>query len=681
MFPKTEQIETIDELHGEKIIDLYQWLENYDDPKVQQWLKEQHEYTDSVLKQIPNYEKSQDRIKALLAIGTITAPKIKNGYFFFTKQTTENQPILYVQKGLTGKPEVFLDPNELSHESPVALDWYFISPSAKFIVYGLSKDGDEWSVLYIKEIESGQILKDKIPRTRHCNLTWLHDESGFYYTRYPTPGTVPKDQENYNSHVYLHKIGTKWEDDPKIFGEGRRPQNFYTTELSDDGKFLFITINMYTKNDLYMLNLETYELTEIIVGEDCLTFGSLYKDELWLKTNRNNPKGAVFKTSIKQPSVDNWQEIISEKEYVIMQVIVSEDKIFIKAMKNAADNIEVYSKDGKFLFKFDLPAYSSIYTMGSSGSITADSKTTEFSFYLSSFFYPTRIYHYDITKDKLSIFDEIKSPVNPDNYLVNQVWFESKDGTKVPMFLAYKKNLKLDGTNPTILAGYGGFNISLKPPYLKNSRFFWLENGGIIAIANLRGGSELGEEWHQAGMLERKQNVFDDFIYAGKWLIENNYASKETLSIYGRSNGGLLTGAAVTQEPDMFAAVYIGVPLLDMIRYHLFKIARYWIPEYGSSENPEQFKYLLKYSPYHNVKEGTKYPAIQLVTAASDSRVDANHAMKMTALLQAATKSDEPVILYVERQAGHGIGKPLDKLAKTETDLYTFLGWKTGLKM
>ncbi len=682
MYPETERIEIEDKIHDLSIKDPYRWLETFDDPKVQQWLEKQHQYFDSIMNKIPNFKNSVKRILDLLSIGSLSAPIIRNDFIFYTKQTTENQPILYVQKGISGKPEVLIDPNELSKEKPVALDWFYISPNSKYIVYGLSEEGNEWSLLHIMEISTRKLLDDQIPRTKYSSLTWLSDESGFYYTRYPIPGSVPDGQEHYNTHVLFHKIGTDWMNDPKIFGEGRSPQNHYAVELSDDDRYLLITILMYTKNDLYIMDLKNgNKLFEVIVGDDSLTFGTFLDDELWVNTNKNAPKGAVFKASIKKPSFENWEDVISEDDQIISQVLVTKNKIFLRVMKNASDYIEVYTKNGDHLTELDLPSYSSMLSMGTNSTIHADNKISEFYFKLESFFYPNRIYRYEINDEKLLLFNEIESPINPDDYVVKQIWYESKDGTKVPMFLVHKNNIKLDGKNPTLLGGYGGFNLATKPPYFKYSRFFWLERGGILALANLRGGSEFGEEWHKGGMLDKKQNVFDDFIYAARWLIDNKYASNKTLAISGRSNGGLLTGAAVTQEPDLFAAVYIGVPLLDMIRYQLFKIARYWIPEYGSSENPNQFKYLLEYSPYHNVGKGTSYPATILVTAASDSRVDANHAMKMTAMMQWANSSKEPIILFVEREAGHGVGKPLEKLAKTEADLYIFLGWKTGLEM
>ncbi|MCK5297975.1 MAG: S9 family peptidase, partial [Candidatus Heimdallarchaeota archaeon] len=614
-YPETEQKEVVEIIHGKEIKDPYRWLENYEDQKVIDWLDKQNQFTKEKIEKIPNYKKVFEKIKDYLSLGTISVPKEKKGLIFFQKATTESQPILYVQKRKTGEPKILVNPNELSKENPVALDWYFVSPTAKFIVYGLSNNGDEWSLLHIKNVETGEILADKIPRTRFCSFAWLSDESGFYYTRYPEPGTVPKGQENYNKHVFLHIIGNDWHNDEKIFGEGRSPTNHYTISLSEDNKYLLIGVSKYTKFDLYIMDLENNrELTEVIVGDDSITSGSIMDDEIWILTNKDVPKKALYRTKINDPSNDKWQLVIPESGNIISQALITKNNIFLKVMKNATDYVLVYSKNGKLLSELELPEYSSILNMGGAGTISAKDQDS-FYFALNNFFYPTTIYNYEIKTQQLSIFKEIKPPLNIDDYIVKQEWYESKDGTKVSMFIVHKKGVELDGTNPTMLNGYGGFNLPIKPPYLKYSRFFWLENNGIIAVANLRGGSEYGEEWHKAGMLEKKQNVFDDFIYAAKWLIKNNYTSQKHLSINGRSNGGLLTGVVVTQEPDLFGAVYVGVPLLDMIRYHLFSIARYWIPEYGSSEDPEQFKYILKYSPYHNVKKGTNFPATYLVAA------------------------------------------------------------------
>ncbi len=680
-YPETKREEIDEVLHGITVKDPYRWLENFEDSEVQRWLEKQHEYFEKTMAQIPNYNKSKNRIKDLLSMGFIGVPEKKGDLLFYQKQKEENQPILFVQNEVTNEIQELVNPNTLIKENPVALDWFYISPNAKYIAYGLSESGDEWSYLYIKNIKTNEILEERIPRTRFCSLVWLDDESGFFYTRYVLPGTVPKGQENYIKHVHYHKIGADWKDDPIIFGEGMDPTFHYNLDISDDQRYLIVNIMKYTKNDIYLLDLsDNNKLIEVTANEDYLFNVIIKNGYLWILTNKNHPNWIVYKTTINNLAYEHWKEVIKETDDIISQVLFTDEKIFARIMRNASDHIILYDYKGEKIKELELLPYSTITKMGSATRIK-ELKDNEFFIGVNSFLEPMIIYRYEINYDKLTVFDKIESPIESKDYIVKQIWYESKDKTKVSMFLAHKKELKLDGKNPTLLCGYGGFNISVKPPYLKNSRFFWLENGGVLAIANLRGGSEYGENWHQDGMLEKKQNVFDDFIYAGKWLIENKYTSNKHLSVFGRSNGGLLTGAAVTQAPELFGAVYVGVPLLDMIRYHLFKIARYWIPEYGSSENPEQIDYIVKYSPYHQVKKGVNYPPTILVTAASDSRVDANHAMKMTAQMQWANNSKEPIILFVESKAGHGVGKPLDQLAKTETDFYTFLGWKTGLKM
>ncbi|MFW9923514.1 MAG: prolyl oligopeptidase family protein [Candidatus Thorarchaeota archaeon] len=677
-YPETKRQIVIDELHSKKIEDPYRWLENFDDEDVQEWLENQHQYTQYIQSQIPNRDNALKRITELLSMGELTPPKQANSRLFYEKRKEENQPILYVEE--KGKIKELINPNKFGEKNPVALDWYHISPECNYLAYGLSENGDEWSILQIIEVETGKILSEKIPRTRACSLAWRKDESGFYYTRFPESGTVPEGQEYYNQHIFYHKIGTNWRDDPKIFGEGQDPTNHYSVSLSKNEKYLIIHTLKYTKNDLQLMDLENgNKITDIIVDDDSLSWITSLENTLWILSNRNHPRYAIYKAPLDKSSVDNWELVIPESENIIREMLVTNDAILIKVMKKASEYILRYDLNGQFQKEIDLPDHSSIYGLTPYTVSAKDIPVIYFG--LRSFIYPANIYKYDIIKDEIILHENIASPILPENYIVKQVWYESKDKTKVSMFLAYKKEIKLNGKNPTLLCGYGGFNIPLVPPYLKYSRFYWLERGGILAIANLRGGSEYGEEWHRGGMLEKKQNVFDDFIAAAEWLIDQKYTSKENLSIFGRSNGGLLTGAAITQRPDLFNAVYIGVPLLDMIRYHKFSIAKYWIPEYGSAENPEQFPFIYKYSPYHNVRKGTSFPATFLVAAASDSRVDPNHAMKMTALMQWANTSKEPIILFIESKAGHGIGKPLDKLAKTETDFLTFVGWKTGLNL
>lgn len=680
-YPKTSREKTIYELHGEKIQDPYQWLEDLSDPKVRAWLDKQHEFTEQILKQIPNREKNQERIQELLDLGAIFCPTMKGDHLFFQKRKrNENQPVLYVQMKDQEDPKEVVNPNKLSEKGLVALDWFYPSPQGNFLAYGLSKDGDEWSILHVLNVATGESFEEKIPRTRYCSLAWLKDESGFYYTRFPEAGTVPPGQENYNRHIFFHELGTDWHNDPKIFGEGRPPTDIPIISLSEDNRYLLITIHKYVKSDLYIMDLEKdKKITTVVEDEDFLSSGAIINNQLWIISNYQAPNKAIYKTSIDNPKPNDWEIIIPESKKIIEEIIITDDHLFVNSIENAVNKIDIFSTNGDFLQEMTLPPLGNISLNKSKAIRYCDQP--EFYFSFRSFFHPKIVYRYRPSQNKLEKFDEISSPINPENFDAKQVWYNSKDGTKVSMFVVHPKDLKLDGTTPTLLTGYGGFNIPVKPPYLKNSRFFWLEKGGIIAIPNLRGGSEYGEKWHKNGMLVNKQNVFDDFISAAKWLIENNYTSPEHLGISGRSNGGLLVGAAVTQEPELFAAVYCAVPLLDMIRYHHFSIAKLWVPEYGSSEDPEQFKFLYNYSPYHNIEKGKNYPATFFVAAESDSRVDPNHAMKMTAKMQWANASKEPIFLYVEQKAGHGVGKPIDKLVQSEMDLYTFLGWKTGLSM
>ena len=680
-YPETKRAEITEKMHDVEIKDPYRWLEDYSNPDVQKWVKNQHKFTEEIFKQIPNKELIYKRLKELLSIGELTAPVKSNDRIFFQKRTTENQFILFYQKETDSKPTILINPNKEKSEEPVALDWFFPSQTGKYVAYGLSKSGDEWSTLHIINTETMEILSEEIPRTRYSSVALLKNDKGFYYTRYPQVGSVPPGQENYNRHVYFHLIGTDWKQDPKVFGENRNPTEIYTVKLSEDENHLLLTVEKYTKNDHFLIDTKNYsKITKIIEGEDCLSQIYFYEKELWILTNRNAPNWQVCKTDIAQPSVNNWFTIIPESKDVLENIFVSKTKLIANFMHNAYNILKIFTKEGKEISIIDLPMMSSISEFDSENNRYPSKERLDLYFSLSNFLTPSTIYKYSIIDNKLTIFNQINSPLNQKDYIVKQVWYPSKDKTKVSMFLIYKKTIELNSKNQTILYGYGGFNIPMKPPTLDYSRFLWLENGGVIAIANLRGGSEYGEQWHRNGMLDKKQNVFDDFIYAAKWLIKNKYTSSENLAVICRSNGGLLTGAAVTQAPELFKAVFIGVPLLDMLRYHNFSIAKLWIPEYGCAENKDQFKFLYNYSPYHKVKKGTNYPATYLLTAESDSRVDPSHALKMTAMMQWASSSNEPIFLEVEQKAGHGVGKPLNKKIESQANLYAFLGWKTGLK-
>lgn len=674
--PKTRVENVVEVIHGQRVEDPFRWLENWKSEEVRQWLDEQIAYTRSSLDQIQGRDLIGNRLKEFLSIGHIGAPRVRNHRYFYEKREGEqNQPILYMRQGLAGKEKILIDPNALNIEGLIALDWWYPSDDGKLLAYGLSSEGTEQSTLYVMDIETGKKFSDQIPRTRGCSLVWKKDKSGFYYTRYPRPGEVPQGEENYHRHVFYHALGTVPDKDAKIFGEGRDMGDWPEVDLSPDNRFLLVTVYQgWSKSDMYFRDLQNSdEFVPIVEGLDAIFSGEIVGENLYLYTNYKAPKYRLLRVDLNKPSIDNWQELIPEDESVLQGVQVIGDKIVAQYMQNASSRLRIFSLTGEYSKEIELPA------LGSAYGLDGEWNGSEALFGYQSFFIPPAIYHYDLKTDKLSLYDRVKADIDSSLYQVKQVWYPSKDGTKISMFLVHKKGLKFDGNNPTLLTGYGGFNSSRTPLFYRN-RFLWLESGGVYAVPNLRGGGEYGEEWHRAGMLENKQNVFDDFISAAEWLISNKYTSPSRLVIYGGSNGGLLVGAALTQRPDLFKAVVCWNPLLDMLRYQKFLIAKLWIPEYGTAEDPEQFRYLYQYSPYHRVQDKTPYPATLILTSESDTRVDPMHAFKMTARLQAATSSDNPILLRFETKAGHGVGTPLSKVIDEYTDIWSFIYWQLGLE-
>ncbi|MFQ6003043.1 MAG: prolyl oligopeptidase family protein [Candidatus Zixiibacteriota bacterium] len=674
--PKTRAENVVEVIHGQRVEDPFRWLENWKSEEVRQWLDEQIAYTRSSLDQIQGRDLIGNRLKEFLSIGHIGAPRVRNHRYFYEKREGEqNQPILYMRQGLAGKEKILIDPNALNIEGLIALDWWYPSDDGKLLAYGLSSEGTEQSTLYVMDIETGKKFSDQIPRTRGCSLVWTKDKSGFYYTRYPRPGEVPQGEENYHRHVFYHALGTVPDKDAKIFGEGRDMGDWPEVDLSPDNRFLLVTVYQgWSKSDMYFRDLQNSdEFVPIVEGLDAIFSGEIVGENLYLYTNYKAPKYRLLRVDLNKPSIDNWQELIPEDESVLQGVQVIGDKIVAQYMQNASSRLRIFSLTGEYSKEIELPA------LGSAYGLDGEWNGSEALFGYQSFFIPPAIYHYDLKTDKLSLYDRVKADIDSSLYQVKQVWYPSKDGTKISMFLVHKKGLKFDGNNPTLLTGYGGFNSSRTPLFYRN-RFLWLESGGVYAVPNLRGGGEYGEEWHRAGMLENKQNVFDDFISAAEWLISNKYTSPSRLVIYGGSNGGLLVGAALTQRPDLFKAVVCWNPLLDMLRYQKFLIAKLWIPEYGTAEDPEQFRYLYQYSPYHRVQDKTPYPATLILTSESDTRVDPMHAFKMTARLQAATSSDNPILLRFETKAGHGVGTPLSKVIDEYTDIWSFIYWQLGLE-
>ena len=679
--PKAEAKPVTDIVQGQKIVDDYRWLENADSPETQQWVHDENAYTRSLLNPLPGREQLRKRLRELLSIGSISAPQIGGKYYFYTKREgTQNQPVLLVREGLHGQDRVLVDVNQLAADGTIALDWWQQSDDGKYVAYGTSPSGSEDSTLHVIETATGRLLADSIPRTRAASIAFKLDNSGFYYTRYPKKGEVPEGQEVYNRHVFYHALGEDPAKDALVFGEGLGPEDWPNVQLSNDGRWLLINVEQgWTKTELYLqdLNASTAPV-RITEGKNFLYSGDIYNGKIFINTNEDAPRYRTLTVDAFAPERKNWKEIISQSDAILTGIAVVNGQLLAQYEKNASSQLKLLGIDGKPLGDIALP------TLGTVSGIGGKWDRKELFFAFESYTIPDSVYQVELKTRGTSLWAKIDAPgIEPDKYEVKQVWFNSKDSTRVPMFVLHKKGLELNGKNPTMLTGYGGFNVSLTPAFY-GDRYLWLEHGGVYATANLRGGAEFGEDWHRAGMLEKKQNVFDDFIAAAEYLIAQKYTDKDHLAIRGGSNGGLLMGAALTQRPDLYRAVVCQVPLLDMLRYQNFQIAKLWVPEYGSAESPEQFKWLYAYSPYHHVKDKAEYPAILFMTADSDSRVDPMHAKKMAALMQAEAANgrsrERPILLRVDTKAGHGAGKPIAKEIEDWTDIYSFLFWQLGTK-
>jgi prolyl oligopeptidase len=684
--PKAKVAPVEDVVQGHKIIDRYRYLENANDPDTKLYVEEELSYTRSVLDPLPGRDKINARLSQLLEIGTVGAPQMGGKYYFYTRREgNQNQPILYAREGVNGDDRVLVDVNRMSADGTVALDWWYASEDGKYVAYGTSPSGSEISTLRVIETASGKLLPDAIERTRAASLAWKRDNSGFFYTRYPRKGDVPAGQEVYHRHVFYHALGADPAGDPLIFGEGRDPESWPNINLSEDGRWLLIDEEHgWTKTELFLKDLSSKNLpVEITVGKDFLYSADFFAGKLYITCNEDAPHYRVFVADATNPKRENWKELIPQTDDVLQTAAVTGGKLLTQYQHNATSQLKLFALDGKKLADIPLPAIGEVF--GVSGKYDRD----EIFFGFQSFTVPPSIYRVDLTdvkgaEVKSALWAKVNAPsIDPSAYDVQQVWYSSKDGTKIPMFIVGKKGIEKNGKNPTLLTGYGGFNVSLTPAFSRGS-YLWMEHGGIYAVANLRGGSEFGEDWHRAGMLEKKQNVFDDFIAAGEYLIAQKYTDKDHLAIQGGSNGGLLMGAMITQRPDLFRAVVCAVPLLDMLRYQNFQIAKLWIPEYGSAEDAKQFDWLYAYSPYHHVKPGQEYPAILFMTGDTDTRVDPMHAKKMAALMQAEAKNgasqQRPILLRIETKAGHGQGKPVTKQIEESTDVYSFLFWQLGVK-
>ncbi len=672
----TKKIDQVDEYHGVKVPDPYRWLEDdvRQSKEVAEWIEAQNKLTFSFLESIPQREPIKKRLTELWNYEKFGVPSKVGGRYYYSKNDgLQNQSVLYVLDKLDGEPRVLLDPNSWSKDGTVALAATSFSDDGKYVAYSVAEAGSDWNTWRIMEIDSGRLLADELKWIKFSGVSWTNDSRGFFYSRFDAPKEGAAFQGlNKNQKVYFHRIGTPQSDDVLVFKRPDQPDWGFQTSVTEDGRYLIITTWKGT-DDKYRIAykdlLEPYGMPVDLIENFDNEYSFIGNDGavFYFQTDLNAPRKRVIAIDTRKP-VDpkEFKELIPESKETLVGVNIVANQFVTTYLKDAKTQVKLFRLDGSFVREVDFPG------IGSAAGFGGRREDTETFYSFSSFATPSSIFRYDMLTGKSTLFRQTKVKFNPDDYLVEQVFFKSKDGTRVPMFLAYKKGLKKDGSNPTLLYGYGGFSISLTPSF-SVARLGWMEMGGIFAMPNLRGGGEYGEEWHQGGTKLNKQNVFDDFIAAGEWLIENGYTKTEKLAIQGGSNGGLLVGACMTQRPDLFGACLPAVGVMDMLRFHKFTAGRFWVDDYGSADDPKQFAAIYKYSPYHNVKPGTKYPATMVTTADTDDRVVPGHSFKFAAALQAAQTGDAPNLIRIETRAGHGAGKPTSKIIEEVADQWAFL--------
>jgi len=659
----------VEDFHGTKVPDPYRWLEDPTSQDTIDWGKWMSEQSNAYFEQIPTRENDRERLTELFNYPKYFVPKkVKNRLFYQKNDGLQNQAVLYMKEG--EKESVLIDPNTLSEDGTVAMTNYSFSKDGHYIAYATSTHGSDWQELHVIDINSGEKLADHIQYVKFTGIAWAPDTSGFYYSRFPEAGSVSKEDESNYNKVYFHKLGTAQSDDQLIHEQPEDKELMFGAFVSDDEQYLCLHVSLgtATENRFYLKKLDSNDgFIRLLDKQDAeYSYITNIGTTFYFKTNLEAPNGRIITVDVANPNPENWTEVLPEQQDVIDGVKYVKDRFVVATLHDARHQLHVYKMDGTYVTEISIPM------IGSLTDITGSSEDEEIYFGMTSFLSPTTVYHYNVSENKLKTFAESQLEMDISAYETKQIFYTSKDGTKVPMFLTHRKEMELNGKNPVILYGYGGFNISMTPSF-NPAVLRWLEKGGVYAVANLRGGTEYGEEWHKAGMLENKQNVFDDFIAAGEWLIKSGYTSKEKLSIMGGSNGGLLVAACMVQRPDLFGAVLCRVPVIDMLRYHKFTIGRYWIPEYGNAENPEHFPFMYAYSPLHNIKEGQKYPPVLIATAESDDRVVPAHAKKFAATLLEKADKESTILLRIESKAGHGLGKPTSKLIDEWVDFYAFL--------
>ena len=669
-YPEVKKVEQVDNYFGTEVSDPYRWLENDTAKDVEEWVRKQNEITFDYLSNIPFRDQLRKRLTQVWDYPKISAPfKKGDKYFYYKNDGLQNQSVLYYMTELGGESTLLLDPNNLSDDGTVALTSTAVSDDGKYLAYSISRGGSDWREIYVRDIETLQETSDHIEWAKFSGISWYGN--GFFYNRYPAP---EKGKElsavNTDSKVYYHTLGDEQSQDELIYEDDANPLWGFSAGVTDDKEWLIISVSESTSGNAFYiknLNKENSDVIKIVEGFDKDYFVIDNIDgELYVITNDSAPKYKLIAINTDKNSRENWVDIIPESEGVLQSVSIFENKIIAKYMEDAHSVVKVFDIKGEYLYDIDLPVLGTVSGFG------GERMHTETFFTITSFTTPATVYKYDIENNISELYQESQIDFDPSEYITKQVFYESNDGTKIPMFIVHKKGIALDGSNPTLLYGYGGFNISLTP-YFSVVRLIWLEQGCVFAMANLRGGGEYGEDWHKAGTLLKKQNVFDDFISAAEYLIDNKYTRSDRLAIQGGSNGGLLVGAVTNQRPDLFAVALPAVGVMDMLRYHLFTIGRYWATDYGTSEDSkEMFEYLHAYSPVHSVKEGVDYPAIMVTTADHDDRVVPAHSFKYIATIQEKETGESPTLIRIETKAGHGAGKPTDKVIQEYADLYAF---------
>ncbi len=669
-YPKAEKDGTVDEYFGVKVADPYRWLENDTSKQTTAWVEAENKVTNAYLQKIPFREKLLKRMTELVNYEKISAPRKRHGKWYFYKNNgLQNQSVLYVKDNLNGEARVFLDPNTLSTDGTVALKDVSFSNNGKYAAYAISRSGSDWQEFFVIDLKTGQLTEDHIEWAKFSDAAWQGD--GFYYSAYDAP-VKGKEFSNVNEghKIYYHKIGTPQSEDVLFYQNPAYPKRFYFCSVNEEETMMFLyEAGAGAGNNLFVRDLRKpqSQLIQMTTDMDC-QYSPIYNDgdRIYLFTNYKAPKGRIMTADIHHPGIESWQELIPEQQHVLSGAEIINRQLVLTYQQDASDHAYLYDLNGQLKHEVHLPSVGSV-------GFTGDEKEPECFYTFTSFTVPGTVYQYDMDKDQSTVYASPKVKFRLDDYTSEQVFFQSKDGTRIPMFLTYKKGMKRNGKNPVFLYGYGGFNISLGPGF-SAVRISFLEKGGIYAQVSLRGGGEYGEEWHQAGTKMQKQNVFDDFIGAAEWLISQKYTCSDKLAIVGGSNGGLLVGACMTQRPELFGVAIPEVGVMDMLRYHKFTIGWNWASDYGTSDDSkEMFEYLRAYSPLHNLKPGTAYPATLVTTADHDDRVVPAHSFKFAATLQECQKGNKPVLIRIDTKAGHGGGKPLAKILEEQADIYGFI--------